>query len=180
MSNPAGNRDRRQVRAIAQTALEGVRQGEPEDQIVTQLQQAGILEPQARRLVQYAREVELLNTAAHTAAEGVRLGRAPREILDDLRRMGIDDLVAAGIEERARRHHQRSLLRSGTVLLGMGLLWLAAAASLLIRGGLQELKLGICGFGLGFPLIWLGWQKRCKAAALHPMKPTPTKQNRNV
>lgn len=157
--------DSRQVRAIAQTALEGVQQGQPEETIIAQLQQAGLSEPQSRRLVEYAREVEILNAAADVAVKGVHIGRSPRQILEELRKMGIDDLVAAGIEDRARRHHQHSLFRSGTILLAMGLLWMAAAVALLVRGGLQELKLGMCSFGLGFPLVWLGCQRRAKATA---------------
>lgn len=166
MSNTSNKHDARQVRALAQIALEGVQEGKPEDQIIDQLQQAGLGEAQAGRLVQYAREVEILNAAGTAAAEGVRLGWSPRQIVDQLRKMGVDDLVAAGIENRARRHHHRSLLRSGTILLAMGLLWLAAAVALLLRSGPQELKLGFYSFGLGFPLVWLGYYRRGRAGRI--------------
>lgn len=164
MSKTASHPDRRQIQSMAQTALDGVRQGQPAETIVQQLEQAGLDEAMARRLVQYAREVELLNAAQTVAIEAVRLGQPSRQIVDSLRQMGVDDLVAAGIVDRARRHHQRSLFRSGTILLAMGLLWLAASIALILRSGLQELRLGICGFGLGFPLVWLGCQRRRKAS----------------
>lgn len=163
-----GKHTRRQVRAMAEVALTGVQEGVPDDQVIEQLQQGGLGQGQALRLVQYAHEVELLNAAQTAAAEGVRLGQRPRTIVTKLGTMGVDDLVAAGIENRARHHHHRSLLRSGTILLAMGVLWLAAAVALLLHSGPQEMKLGISSFGLGFPLVWLGCRNRSRAGKILP------------